>query len=112
MVSYIDITCAKAHQVLGMLYRRFYAHIYCDPAKLLSLYISLVHPRLEYACPVLSPHTSAKSFNQLKHVQKFGLRLVMHEWKAYNNDLLSNMNIPSLERRRIELSLCLLYKHC
>ena len=87
-----------------------YTCTYCDPATLLSLYTSLNHWCLEYTCPVWSPHTSTKSINQLKHVKKFGLRLVMHEWKASNNnDLLSNMNIPTLERRRIELSLCLLY---
>ena len=49
---HIDIICAKAHQVLGLLYRRFY---YCDPTTLISLFTSLVCPHLEYTCPVWSP---------------------------------------------------------
>ena len=91
--SLLTSLCAKAHQVLGLLYRRFYT--YCDLATLLLLYRSLVHPRLEYTCPVWSPHTT-KSINQLECVQKFGLKLVTHKWKANYNDLLNNIDIPSL----------------
>ena len=74
-----------------------------------NLYISLVRPRLEYACPVWSPHSSG-AVARIESVQKLGLRIVSGGWNAEYSDLLAEFQIPTLERRRSELSLCLLYK--
>ena len=55
--NHIDIVCSKARRTLGLIYRCFYAN--CNPDTLLKLYLSLVRPRLEYACPVWSPLNTA-----------------------------------------------------
>ena len=104
---HIDIVCNKARRMLGIIYRNFCA--YCNTASLLKLYISLVRPHLEYASPVWSPY-SAKQIAKIENVQKFGLRIVSGDWSADYNNLLVTYLIPTLQMRRSELSLCLLYK--
>ena len=52
--THITSICAKAKQILGMLYRQFYQQ--SQPGTLLKLYISLVRPHLEYASPVWNPY--------------------------------------------------------
>ena len=52
---HIMSVCSKAKQILGLLYRRFYNH--AEGATLMQLYLSLIRPHLEYACPVWDPHT-------------------------------------------------------
>ena len=47
---HVQVICSKAKELLGLLYRKFYGCSNTDT--LLQLYISLVHPHLEYACPV------------------------------------------------------------
>ena len=89
--------------MLGIIYRHFYAN--CNTISLFNLYISLVHPCLEYACSVWSPHSSG-AVAWIESIQKLGLRIVW--WVECN--LLAEFQIPTLERRRSELSLCLLYK--
>ena len=69
-----------------------------------------MRPRLEYACSdVWSPHSSG-AVARIESVQKLGLRIVSGGWNAEYSDLLAEFQIPTLERRRSELSLCLLYK--
>ena len=67
----------KARRTLGLIYRRFYAN--CNPDTLLKLDLSLVQPRLEYACPVWSPHT-VTLIAQIELVQKLALKIVSGEW--------------------------------
>ena len=101
---HIGIVCAKARRMLGLIYRHFYAN--CNSASLLKLYISLVRPRLEYACPVWSPN-SVTAIAQVQRVQKLALKIVSGEWNTGYYDLLARFQIPTLERRRSELSLSL-----
>lgn len=105
--NHIDIVCAKARRMLGFIYRHFYPN--CNSNTLLKLYLSLVRPRLEYASPVWSPHTVSLTA-QIERVQKFALKIVSGEWNADYHALLTQFQIPTLQRRRSELSLCLLYK--
>ena len=64
--SHVQATCSKAKKVLGLLYRKFYG---CSNTNtLIQLYISLVHPHLEYACPVWAPHM-AKDIHAIESVQ-------------------------------------------
>ena len=104
---HINSVCAKARQILGLIYRRFYHH--SDSATILTLYVSLVRPYLEYASPVWSPYTIG-DIAQLERVQKFALRMAAHDWSANYQDLLDKFEIPSLERRRLDLSVSHLYK--
>ena len=71
-----------------------------------SSYISLVRPHLEYASPVWSPHLT-KDIQALERVQTL---MVSHNWKANYQELLSLVDIPTLERRRLELKLGHLFK--
>ena len=104
---HIQSICSKARQVLGLLYRRFYNYSNTDTLE--KLYVSLVRPHLEYACPVWVPHT-AKDIHTLESVQKLALKMATHNWNASYLELQSLINIPTLERRRLELKLCHLFK--
>ena len=105
--SHISSICNKARRVLGLLYRRFYSCT--NPDALKQLYLSLVRPHLEYACQIWDPHL-AKDKNLLEGVQKFGLRLAAHQWDSNYQDLLELFQVSTLEERRIELKLGLLFK--
>ena len=99
--------CSKAQKVLGLLYRHFYAN--CNPSTILQLYIALVRPHMEYACSVWAPYTT-KDIGALESVQKFACRMATHNWTSSYQELLSLTDLPTLERRRIELQLSHLFK--
>ena len=105
--NHIDIVCSKARRMVGLICRHFYAD--CSSDTLLKLYLSLVRPRLEYACPMWSPHI-VTLIAQIELVQKLALKIVSGEWNTGYPVHLSKFQIPTLQRRRSELSLCLLYK--
>ena len=71
---HISGICLKAKRLLGLLYRKFYRSF--DSAFLFRLYLSLVRPILEYACPVWDPYT----FKNIEQVQKFALKICAHRW--------------------------------
>ena len=104
---HINAICSKAWQVLGLLYRRFYNFSNTDT--LVQLYTSLVRPHLEYACPVWAPHLT-KDIQALESVQAFACKMATHNWKANYQELQSLIDIPTLERRRLELKLGHLFK--
>ena len=62
---HISTICLKVCEVTGLLYRRFYSMSNINI--LIHLYISLVWPHLEYACPVWTP----TDIDSLEGVQKF-----------------------------------------
>ena len=97
---HITSVCSKAKQILGLLYRRFYNHAEGDTLK--QLYLSLIRPHLEYACPVWDPHTM-KDKVLLEDVQKFAFWMATKQWDSGYQELLDIMNVPSLADR----SLCL-----
>ena len=106
--THIGKICGKARQTLGLLYRQFYRK--CDSKSLLKLYISLVRPHLEYACSVWAPHTH-KNILSIERVQMFGVKMISGEWNAPYSENLNHLGLVSLERRRLDLSLCLLFKY-
>ena len=108
LIIIIGKICGKARQTLGLLYRQFYGK--CDSGSLLKLYISLVRPHLEYAFPVWAPH-SHKDIHLIERVQMFGVKIISGEWNAAYHDCLDQFGLVTLERRRLDLSLCLLYKY-
>ena len=77
-------------------------------AKFLQLYTVLVRPHMEYACPVWAPYI-AKDIGALEGVQKFACRMATHNWTSDYQELLSLINLPTLERRT-ELQLSHLFK--
>ena len=70
---------------------------------------SLVRPHLEYASAIWSPYLQ-KDKILLEKVQKFALRMVTKHWDFNYDALLDVVSIDSLESRREEACLCLLYK--
>ena len=99
--NHIGKISGKARQTLGQFYGK------CDSGSLLKLYISLVRPHLEYACPVWAPH----DIHLIERVQMFGVKIISGEWNAAYHDCLDQFSLVTLERRRLDLSLCLLYKY-
>ncbi len=103
--AHITSTCySKAKQILGLLYRRYYGS-----ATLEQLYLSIVHPHLDYACQIWDPHL-AKDKKKLEDVQRFACRLASHQWNASYHNLLQLYELPTLEERRLHLKLGLMFK--
>ena len=103
----VQSVCSKARKILGLLYRRFYNNAPGD--SLLQLYLSLVRPHLDYASTVWSPHLMKHKI-ALENVQKFACRMATKIWDSSYQDLLELVNLPTLEHRRLETRLCLLYR--
>ena len=57
-------------------------------------------------CPVWAPHSHKDILNAFKCV-----KIISGEWNAAYHDYLDQFGLVTLERRRIDLSLCLLYKY-
>lgn len=105
--SHISDICAKARQILGLIYRRFYG--YADSDTIKQLYVSIVRPHLEYGSQVWDPHLS-KDKSALENVQKFACRIASAQWDASYDDLLEFFELQSLQERRLHAKLSLLFK--
>ena len=73
------------------------------------MYQMLVRPHLEYAAQVWNPSLT-KDITKLENVQKFALKMCTKSWDSGYQDLLDLTQMPTLENRRLYLSLCTLYK--
>ena len=104
--EHIQAICSKARKILGLLYRRFYNN--APSSTLLQLYISLVRPHLDYASAIWSPYLT-KDKIELENIQKFACRMATGLWDTSYQDLLELVDLPTLECRRLETRLCLLY---
>ena len=60
--------------------------------------------------PSWAPH-SHKDIHLIERVQMFGVKIISGEWNAACHDCLDQFGLVTLERRRLDLSLCLLYKY-
>ena len=105
--EHVHFFCNKAIKLLGLLYRRFYNDMLSD--SLLQLYIFLVRPHLEYASVVWSLHLK-KDKDSLGKIQKFACRMATRSWEDGYLHLLYLVDLPSLECRRLQARLSLLYK--
>ena len=74
-------------------------------------YTTFVRPQAEYACPVWSPHT-AHDTHQIEMIQHAAARWVLarHERRASVTDMLAELKWRSLEQRRADIALTMLYK--
>ena len=105
--SHISSISKKAKRILGLIYRQFYKN--SSTNTLLSLYLTIVCPVLEYGSPIWDPPSSSLS-SFLESVQHFALKLASKSWSQSYDSLLSSLNICSLEHRRMKAKLSLLYK--
>jgi hypothetical protein len=97
--KHIDNIVAKAAKRVYMLY-----HLKCAGVQqhdLLNIYLSVIRPMLEYACPVW--HTCLPQYlsDKIEAIQKRALRLI------YPGDsittILAEKNIPTLHNRRTDI---------
>ena len=62
-----------------------------------------------YASPVWNPSTR-KQVKMIEDVEKFAIKVVTRRWKAVYQEVVNMVNIPSTESRRLQSSMCTLYK--
>ena len=106
-IPHITNCCNKTRRLIGLMYRRFYQH--SNPTTLTKLYCSFIRPHLEYASIVWNPGLKGE-VDALEKVQKFALRMCTKQWSSNYDELFTSTNLPSLEERRTQASLCHLYK--
>ena len=105
--QHIQEVCNKARKVLGIIYRSISSHTN-DPSTIFRLYIALVRPHLEYAAQMWNPHLE-KDIHCLEKVQKFAIRICIKDYHETCENLLDFLKVPSLQNRRLFLSLCTFY---
>ena len=105
--KHIEVICSKAWKI-GLLYSRLNR---ANGDTLLKLYLTMVRPHLKYASPVWNPSTH-KQVKMIEDVEKFAMKVVTRRWNASYQELLNMVNIPSIESRRLQSSMCTLYMAC
>ncbi len=101
--SHIETTCAKVRKLLGLLYRQFSTNTnpyICDGKGLPCS----CQTALELKCGTLI------WLNILENVQKFVLRNCSKKWNYSYWELLDLFQLPTLENRRLFLSLSTIFK--
>ena len=71
----------------------------CPKSHFLRIFLSFVHPTLEYACPVWRPGISNELSDRIETVQKRCLRIVFNEGKVPYISLLRRANLVTLKKR-------------
>ena len=104
---HINQTISKAKRLLGLIYRQFYH--YSSSSTLLSLYTTIVRPILEYGSTIWDASSTALS-TSVEKVQFFALKIISKTWSTSYSNLLSSVNISSLEHRRRSAKLLLFFK--
>jgi len=105
--GHVKNTCTKARLLIGLIYRRFYKH--SSAQTLRQLYLALVHPHLEYAVSVWSPHLQ-KDIDMLEKTQKFATKVCTMLWDWSYHELLAKLHLPTLTQHRLHIDLCSMYK--
>ena len=93
--DHIQVCTKKARRLIGLIYRHFYNC--CSSKSLLSLYLSIVHPILEYCSVVWDPSSTYSSI--LESTQFFALKVISKSWSSYSH-LLHTLKIDRLSSRR------------
>ena len=107
-MDHIDKMCNKANSTLGFLRR----NLSNCPKQLKELsYIALVRSKLEYAACVWNPYL-AKDIKKIEAVQRRSARFVTrnYSWTQSVTELLSELGWETLEKRRSNASLTMMFK--
>jgi hypothetical protein len=106
--THISNICRKANSSLAFLRRNL--QINQQQIKS-SAYTTLVRPQLEYAAAIWDPYTKVKQL-ELEMVQRRAARYVcrIYEREASVTEMIEQLGWRSLEQRRADLRLTLLYK--
>ena len=102
------MTVKKANKLLGLVHQTVGSS---NPDAFSTLYKSLVRPVLEYAAPAWNPYL-AKDVLVLERVQRRASRLALGQKRSEMEyeDRLRKLKWPTLETRRLFLSLVECYK--
>ena len=106
----IGKTTAKASSALGFIRRNLQQ---CPQETRLQAYISLVRSQLEYGA-VIWDSSVQQEIDQLERIQRQGARFITRDYRSKEKGcmtrMLKNLNLPTLQERRKELRLTLLFK--
>ena len=106
--NHTSVICGKANRTLGFLRRNL--NITSVAVKTLA-YTALVRPTVEYACCVWDPY-HAQDSHRLEMVQRRAARYVTHRYhnRSSVTDMLQQLQWPTLESRRRNARLAMMYK--
>ena len=105
----INNIVAKANRVLWFIRRNLNR---CSKTIKQQMYMALVRPHLEYACAVWDPHVET-DINKIEMVQRRAARFVANNYSRAEGSvtsILNDMNWSSLEERRNNTRLTIMYK--
>ena len=105
---HIPSITGKANSTLAFLHRNLKS---CPHALKGTTYISMVHSVLEYCAPIWDPHLQGDK-NNLEKFQRRAAQFIMsdHKFDSSVTAMIEVSGWASLEERRRELRLALLYK--
>ena len=108
---HINSLCSKANRLLGFLLRTLH---YCLSNLKEHAYKQIVLPSIEYCSSIWDPHQQS-SIHKLEMIQHRAARFVLSKpWRCNHRDsiteMLQTLNWPSLEKRRKQSRLILLFK--
>jgi len=105
----VEYAAGKASRTLGMVKR----NLRVDSVKLkTTAYNSLVRPVMEYGAAAWDPHTQ-KNINKLEGIQRSAARFILRNYERTPGTvtgLLRQLEMETLEERRREMRLCMLFK--
>ena len=101
------VTC-KANSANAFLRRNISS---CTQQTKKLCYLAMVRPILEYASTVWSPYTNS-SIYKLEMVQRRAARFITNNYSPWASvtEILDHLNLPTLEQRRNNLKLVMMYK--
>ncbi|KAL8614093.1 hypothetical protein ACOMHN_026310 [Nucella lapillus] len=108
--THIASTTKKASSTLGFLRRNlhFFPH-HCKK----NAYLALIRPLLEYGCITWSPYLQ-QDINRLERIQRLSARFITNDYSTRSpgaiTNMLSTLELPTLQQRRRDLRLTFFYK--
>ena len=108
--THINNVCSKASYTLGFVRRNLQN---CPIQTSRAAYLTLVRSSLECAAVVWDPYSVAE-IEKLENVQRRGVRFISRDFRSRQTgcvtQMLKDQNLPSLQERRRNIRLALLYK--
>ena len=106
--THINKITAKANSSLGFVKRNIKVK---SPKIRECAYKTLVRPQLEYASTIFDPYTKS-NIDKLEKVQRRAARWTTNDYSHYSSvtEMLERLGWRTLQQRRADARLCLLYK--
>ena len=105
---HIETVIGKAHRSLNFIQRNLN---HCPLEMKKRAYTSLIRPTLEYAAVCWDPHHQ-KEINSLESIQRKATRFITRDYRRTSSvtALMKKVELPSLQQRRENARLTMLYK--